>query len=141
MASRNDETQLSFIVTKFWDRPEGESGFTEMTCSQASFLRVLEWMLEEIPAGYMRRSGSAVTIEIDLGKLPEGIAAPSIGPRPVPDTAAELGRASAVIARVRDRLERSTGMVNANQVLDLLDPEGMWSYSFTTEVPEPWEPS
>jgi hypothetical protein len=85
------ETQLSFVVTKHWARPEGEAGWTEMTCSKGSFRRVLEWMLEELPPEMVvvqRSVGNrTLVISIDWASLPEGIRAPVIPPYLPPDPA------------------------------------------------------
>jgi hypothetical protein len=154
------ETQLSFVVTKHWARPEGEAGWTEMTCSKGSFRRVLEWMLEELPGdtftagrGYAPGlAARASLLAIDWDNVPGGIRAPVIPPYLPP-----VDENAAAVARVRERLEKvvplidgSSGMINARQILDLLDSAGMWSYSFTApehdqheagyQVPERPEP-
>jgi hypothetical protein len=144
MASQ-DEPQLSFVVTKYWDRPAGDSGWTEMTCSQASFRRVLEWMLEELPEGSaeVRVRDGIYRVRIDMMRLPDSITIPSIMPRPVP-----RDENAAAVARVREYLALYAPRdISASDIEDLLDPQGTWTYSFATpdeavtEVPEPGEPA
>lgn len=101
----SDEAQLSFQVTKHWARPEGEAGWTEMTCSKASFRRVLEWMLEEFPEGSVRIGHNTMVFQdgteqicINWPAVPEGIRAPVIRPQQPDGNVAALARVREIAA-------------------------------------------
>jgi hypothetical protein len=98
-------TQLSFTVTKHWARPEGEAGWTEMTCSKGSFRRVLEWMCEELPPAALSVASDTLPdsgrteLRINWEAVPDGIRSPVIAPY-VPESpgAAALGRIETLVS-------------------------------------------
>lgn len=141
----SDEAQLSFQVTKHWDRPEGQAGWTEMTCSKAPFRRVLEWMLEEFPEGSVRIGHNTMVFQdgteqicINWPAVPEGIRAPVIRPQQPDENVAALARVREIAARwaaysAHGQLsEREIAMIECGELLTAV---------IRGDVPEPAEPA
>jgi hypothetical protein len=137
------EPQLSFVVTKHWGRPEDAAGWNYQTCSKASFRRVLEWMCEELPAEAVRvrasMSGLGIqTVQIDWGKVPEGIRAPVIAPySPESPEAAALRRVAALAS---GWIEHGKHHQPGYEGCDLGECGERIMTEISGEVPEPVEP-
>jgi hypothetical protein len=134
------EPQLSFVVTKHWDRPEGSAGWEHQTCSKASFRRVLEWMLEELPAeAVMIYSGEIMTrLSIAWSQVPEGIRAPVIAPySPESPEAAALRRVAALAS---GWIEHGKHHQPGYEGCDLGECGERIMTEISGEVPEPAEP-
>lgn len=73
-------TRVSFQVTTYFKRPEGEAGITRLGSKRLNLGEAVDWILGELPEEAVvitpeTEDGDTVTIRIDWAKVPGEIRA------------------------------------------------------------------